>query len=84
MLNVMIDSLRRISGESLIDQAFLQLIFLRDRGYDVVRCDQQCGARPGMQGPTATTVRHLMDLVIRQKEKIQALEDENSFLKGLS
>lgn len=79
LLNVMVDSLRRISRESLIDQAFLQVVFLRDKGYDIVRKDP----KSRYQQLSGTSVKHLMELVIRQKKKIQALEDENNFLKGL-
>lgn len=79
LLNVMVDSLRRISRESLIDKAFLQVVFLRNNGYDIVRKDQHYSSRP-LPG---TSVKHLMDLVLRQKVRIQELEDEIDFLKGI-
>lgn len=89
LLNIIIESLRAISKESLIDQAFLQVGFLRKNGYDVVSKNHLKNLRAENQNllseiqVLSTSVKQLLDLVKRQKENIIYLEEENNYLKGL-
>jgi hypothetical protein len=88
LLNVMIESLRRNSKESLIDQAFLQVGFLRKNGYDVVSRNGIKNLRVENQDllleikELSISVKQLLDIIKRQKDRILSLEEENNFLKG--
>lgn len=83
----MIESLRRNSKESLIDQAFLQVGFLRKNGYDIVSKNGIKNLRAENQDllieikDLSASVKQLLEIIKRQKDRILALEEENNFLK---